>query len=79
MLVQDKISKTQDKDLTIVIGDFNHTIDLVLNKLLQTESSRKLALYKWLKEYNFVDIYRLLNPHKKKFTWSNNTVTTRID
>ena len=69
----------------IIGGDFNMVTDWNLDRCGGTYSPTHLyginSLVKFITQYNLVDTYRHIYPHKKSFTWSNpsNTVKSRLD
>ncbi|CAG8856641.1 17591_t:CDS:1, partial [Gigaspora margarita] len=52
-----------------------------LDKSSQSELqyNKKFLLHKWMQRQNFFDPYKLPNPSRKEFTWSNRRSSTRID
>jgi len=65
----------------IILGDFNHVLDEVLDRFGGEERAGKkqLPLYRWLENQNFYDTFRELNPNKIAYTWSRNESKSRID
>jgi hypothetical protein len=64
----------------IILGDFNHTVDNILDRQHpQTSNYKKLPIFSWLKRQNFIDSYRTLHPTEEAYTWSNQETATRID
>jgi len=64
----------------VILGDFNHTVDNILDRQHpQTINYKRLPLFSWLKRQEFTDAYRSLHPTEKTYTWSNCDAATRID
>src|SRR6185295_11527840 len=64
----------------IILGDFNYTVDNILDRQHpQTLSYKRLPIFNWLKRQNFIDIYRSLHPREEAYTWSSYEAATRID
>jgi hypothetical protein len=64
----------------IILGDFNHTVDNILDRLHpQTTGYKKLPVFNWLKRQDFTDSFRSLHPTERAYTWSNQEAATRID
>ena len=64
----------------VILGDFNHTVDNILDRQHpQTTSYKRLPIFNWLKRQDFADSYRSLHPKEKMYTWSNHEAATRID
>jgi len=64
----------------IIMGDFNHIIQSVLDRSNSTNNNfKKLPLHDWMIKQDFIDTFRKKYPNKKGFTWSNGKDKTRID
>jgi hypothetical protein len=64
----------------IILGDFNHTADNILDRLHpQTTDYKKLPIFNWLKRQDFTDSFRKLHLTERTYTWSNQEAATRID
>ncbi|CAG8731613.1 20710_t:CDS:2, partial [Gigaspora margarita] len=59
--------------------NFNHIVNLALNKQLTAKIFKRLKLHTWLKLQNYTDTFRYLNRKSTKFMWSNKNAATRID
>ena len=82
--IQQKIVETvlrrKRQTQIIVMGDFNHTVDNILDRQHpQTTNYKRLPIFSWMKKQDFRDTYRDLNPIGQQFTWSNGEAATRID
>src|SRR5277367_1564087 len=67
--------------------DFNSMVDSFLDRTGNTRFHKKPSkIIELLLKFNHIDTYRLLNPEKKEYTWTNNcdtenqnNICTRID
>jgi len=80
-LLQDYIDKN-----IIIGGDFNVCLDPTIDKkggIHESMSVYSKNISEFCEDYNFVDIWRILNPEVKKYTWRGNTrnglVFSRLD
>ncbi|CAG8854824.1 22571_t:CDS:1, partial [Gigaspora margarita] len=63
--IQDRIKKHSNSFHIIVLEDLDYIIDPDISSTKLTKNSK---LFYWLKEKDFRDIYRELNPRKKEYT-----------
>jgi len=71
--IQQKIVETvlrrKRQTQIIVIGDFNHTVDNILDRQHpQTTNYKRLPIFSWMKKQDFRDMYRDLNLIGQQFT-----------
>jgi len=53
----------------VILSDFNHTVDNVLDRQhLQTSSYKRLPIFSWLKRQDFVDSFRSMHLAKEAYT-----------
>ena len=64
----------------VIMGDFNHTADNILDRQHpQAVNFKRLPIFNWMKKQNFSDRYREMHPTSQRYTWSNEEAATRID
>ena len=68
----------------IIGGDFNTYLDPLMDKQggkIEGRTSYADRLASILTEYNFIDVWRMLNPNCKRFTWRQNhpLIQSRLD
>jgi len=65
----------------ILVGDFNCVSDLVQDKLIYNPNGHSFPqpLRDTIANEELVDTFRSLNPDLRDFTWTNNTLFSRID
>ena len=75
----------ENRNNTIVAGDFNMLEDILLDKLGGNKSNTQLVGLEKItdikNQHNLIDIWRKLNPDKKLYTYHNpdKTIHTRLD
>jgi len=78
--IVETVLKRKKQTQIIVMGDFNHTVDNILDRQHpQTTNYKRLPIFNWMKKQDFKDTYRDLNPTSQQYTWSNGEAATRID
>ena len=80
MVIQE-ICKNKIDTHVCVLGDFNA---ISCTRLDTSNTKRKnqgigKTLIEWLKNKDWIDTYRYLNPHHKDYTWQRDEVSSRID
>ena len=83
-LIQQKIVevvfKKKNQTQIVILGDFNHTANNVLDRQHpQSESFKRLPIFNWMKKQNFSDTYRDMHPTSQEYTWTNGEAATRIN
>ena len=74
------VSGRKQQEQFIILGDFNHTVDNILDRQNpQPVNYKRLPIFNWLKKQEFADTYRRLHPDSRRYTWSNNEAATRVD
>src|SRR6185295_6622656 len=64
----------------VVMGDFNHTADNILDRQNpQTTSFKRLPICSWIKKQDFADTYREMHPTRQEYTWPSKEAVTRVD
>jgi len=67
--IVETVANRKKQTQIIVFGDFNHTVDNVLDRQHpQTTNYKRLPLFNWLKKQDFVDSYRSLHPTREAYT-----------
>jgi exonuclease III len=74
------ITKKNRRTQIMIMGDFNHTVNNVLDRQNpQAASYKRLPLFSWIKRQDLYDTYREMHPTEQRYTWSNSETATRID
>src|ERR1043165_9495568 len=74
------VSKKKRRMQTVIMGDFNHTANNILDRQHpQAANFKRLPIFNWMKKQDFSDTYRDMHPTSQKYTWSNKEAATRID
>jgi len=74
------ITKRNRRTQVVIMGDFNHTADNILDRQHpQASNFKRLPIFNWMKKQNFSDTYREMHPTSQRYTWSNEEAATRID
>ena len=74
------ISKKKRRMQIVIMGDFNHTANNILDRQHpQATSFKRLPIFSWMKKQNFSDTYRDMHLTHQGYTWSNSETAIRID
>jgi exonuclease III len=71
----EKIEEMQNENL-IICGDMNFVMDLNKDKLggiKQTNDKCRTKLVEWMEVNNVLDLWRTIQPTRRKYTWSSNS------
>jgi len=73
--------ETLNDQTLLVGGDFNHSLD-TLNGKTNTNKQTSDKVNALIETFDLCDVFRLLNPERKLFTWPSNThppIICRLD
>src|SRR5260364_369720 len=66
---------------TYIVGDFNAVGSTIMDTNNSSRKNQGLGktLIEWLRNRDYIDTFRYINPHKKEYTWQKENFASRID
>jgi exonuclease III len=74
-IIQEILDETMAEH-TILMGDFNFTMDVTIDKKGGTNNNHtkcRNSLVDWMEENDLCEVWRARNPEKRMYTWRSNT------
>src|ERR1051326_7285353 len=66
--IVEAVSRRNRRTQVVVMGDFNHTADNILDRQHpQAANFKRLPIFNWIKKQNFSDTYREMHPTSQRY------------